>query len=370
MTHHEGMVVFSGYDFDETCYPGQDCQGFFSNSGGPTIDQVAATHVGAATPVPSIQIGVSKRQSFADYGTTMHNLSHKNTLEPLPPLRNPVDVFYSLFGSITQPEDPSKPTRLAVLDAVRANVNSLKQRLGSRDNQRLEAHLEGISEIEKKINTMPPVCTFPEQPTETNQDDANGNEPLEAVNRVMSDLLAYAFSCDITRIASVLFHEGASDTYFPGISGGAGHHNNSHGFYTQFENGVYEEFDQGGLEQLHGGVVFSMTQLAYLLEKLKSTPDGVGKNLLDNTAMFVSSDCAEGWSHDVQRDQPALVIGGGGGRLVHPGVHLRHPADRNLCDVTLTVLKAAVPEVLSIGAGPPASNAPVAELMNPSAKWG
>lgn len=38
ITHHEGMTVFSGHDLRDV---GQG-QGFFSNAGGPTIDQVIA----------------------------------------------------------------------------------------------------------------------------------------------------------------------------------------------------------------------------------------------------------------------------------------------------------------------------------------
>jgi Protein of unknown function (DUF1552) len=355
ISHHEGMTLFSGYTFDQTCMAGQDCQGFFSNAGGPSIDQVAASVIGGLTPVRSLQTGVSKRQSGADFGTTMHTLSHKSTLEPLPPLLNPKDVFYTLFGSFTPQDDPSKPTRIGVLNSVRGNMAALKKRLGQKDNERMEAHLDGISELETKINAIAPLCAVPAEPIETNT-DVNGIEPLAAVNQVISDLIVYAFSCDVTRIASVLFHEGASDTVFPDTTGG--HHGNSHGFGSDEQGNVT---DYGGLEGLKLGVTFSMTQLAYLLEKLKNTPDGPDKNLLDNTAGLIGSDCAEGWSHDVQRDQAVLVAGGGGGRLVHPGIHYRS-VDRNISDVSLTVLRAVVPEITSIGSGAPYSNTPVAEL--------
>jgi hypothetical protein len=355
ISHHEGMTLFSGYTFDSTCQPGQECQGFFSNSGGPTIDQVAASVIGGLTPVRSLQTGVSKRQSGADFGTTMHTLSHKSTLEPLPPLYSPKDVFYTLFGSFTPPDDPSKPTRIGVLNSVRSNMAALKKRLGQKDNERLESHLDGISELETKINAIAPICAVPAEPTETNT-DVGGIEPLVLTNQVISDLIVYAFACDVTRIASVLFHEGASDTVFPDTSGG--HHGNSHGFGSDDQGNV---MDYGGLEGFKAGIIFTMQQLAYLLERLKNTPDGPDKNLLDNTAMLIGSDCSEGWSHDVQRDQAVLIAGGGGGRLVHPGIHLRS-VDRNISDVSLTVLQAVVPEVISIGSGQPYSNTPVAEL--------
>lgn len=361
ITHHEGMTLFNGYTFTQACNNDPECgMGFYSNAGGPTIDQVAAAQIGAQTPVSSIQIGISKRISGADFGTTMHALSHKSTTEPLFPERNPADVFYRLFGNFMPPDDPAKPARLGVLSAVRAQAARLESRLGARDKQRLDAHLQGISELEAKINTLPPQCEAPDEPTQTNT-DVNGVEPLEAVNEVMSDLLAYAFACDVTRIASVLFHEGASDTVFPGASS-QGHHGASHSFSVN-DQGMEEDY--GGLNDFNTGLNFTITQLAYFLNKLKETPDGTS-NLLASSAILIGSDCMDGWSHDFDgnRHLACLVAGGGGGRLVHPGIHTVQPG-RSITDVALTVLQAVVPEVTSIGnvgVDPAASQTPVAEL--------
>ncbi len=361
ITHHEGMTLFSGYSFSEACIHGPQCQGFYSNSGGPSIDQVAAQYIGAETPVPSIQVGISKRISGADFGNTMHALSHVSTSEPLFPERNPVDVFYRLFGNFMPPDDPGKPARLGVLSAVREQAARLHTRLGTKDRQRMDAHLQGITELEAKIASLPPACVAPQEPTETNT-DMGGVEPIAAVNTIMSDLLAYAFSCDVTRIASVLFHEGASDTVFPGASS-QGHHNASHGIAVN-EAGV--ESDYGGLADFNLGLTFTMTQLAYFLTRLKDTPDGVG-NLLDNCAILIGSDCMDGWTHDFDsyRRVACLVAGRAGGKLVHPGIHTVQ-SGRNLSDITLTVLQAAVPEVTSVGnvgSDPAASSTPVAELL-------
>lgn len=361
ITHHEGMTLFNGYTFSQNCLHGPECNmGFYSNAGGPTIDQIAAGIIGTQTPVQSIQVGISKRISGADFGTTMHALSHKSTNEPLFPERNPKDVFYTLFGSFMPQDDPAKPSRIAVLNAVKEQAARLDQRLGVKDRQRLDAHLQGISELEAKINALPPACTAPGEPTETNT-DMGGVEPLELVNIAMSDLIAYAFSCDVTRIASVLFHEGASDTVFPGQST-QGHHGASHGFEV---NSAGVENDFGGLNDFNIGLGFTIDQFAYLLNHLRETPDGTS-NLLDNCAILAGSDCMDGWSHDFDqwRHLACLVAGGGGGRLVHPGIHTVQEG-RNISDVALTVLQAVVPEVTSIGnvgSDPAASDTPVIEL--------
>lgn len=362
ITHHEGMTLFNGYTFNQTCFPGQQCGGFFSNSGGPTIDQVAAQHLAGLTPIPSVQLGVSKRISDADFGTTMHALSHKGTQEPLPPLRNPVSAYNQIFGNFTPAEDPSKPVRTGVLSAVNEQAKRLQARVGTRDKERLEAHLDGLSELETKINALPPVCELPSAPTEQNV-DSGGVEPLVAVSNVMTELMVYAFTCDVTRVISMLFHEGASETTFPG-AGNYGHHSASHNFNV---SGSGNE-SGGGLSAFNAGMVFTMGQLAHLFTRLHETPDGLtGDNLLDNVAILAGSDCMDGWSHDQDsvRHLACLVGGKAGGRLVHPGIHLRE-VQRSVTDITLSVLKAVVPEVTSIGnvgSDPAASQTPIDALL-------
>jgi hypothetical protein len=362
ITHHEGMTLFNGFTFDTECFPNQSCQGFFSNAAGPTIDQVAADIFGAQTPVASVQLGVSKRISGADFGTTMHALSHRGLMDPLYPERNPVQAYQRLFGNFTPPDDPSKPVRLGVLSSVHEQAKRLQARVGTRDKERLEAHLDGLSELELKISALPPACEVPTAPTNQNE-DIGGVEQLELVNQIMSDLVAYAFVCDVTRAASILFHEGASDTVFPG-GGAGGHHNNSHLFSVN--NG--QEQDSGGLAGFNTGFLFTMNSLAYFLRKLRDTPDGIdGSNLLDNSGVLAGSDCMDGWSHDFDSEQQVacLVAGKAGGRLLHPGIHIREPG-RSVTDITLTVLKAVCPEVESIGKvgqDPAASQSPVTTLL-------
>ena len=340
ITHHEGMTIFNGYTMVEV-------SGLYSKAGGPTIDQVIASRIGAGTHIPSgVHVGISKRLSVMDGGTTMHYLSHKSTNEPVPPIFNPQTVWTQVFGSFVPPEDPSGPLRVSVLDAVRDQTNTLKKRLGKLDTERLDAHLEGVAALETKIQTLPPVCTTPGMPPETNQ-DSGGVEPMEATNRAMSDLLAYAFACDITRTASVLFVGGAAEATLHEAGQTEVHHNNTHNNNAQ--------------QEVHEGVVYIMQNFAYFLEKLRDTPDSVATgSLLDNSIVFCSSDCSEGYSHSVQQ-QPILLAGRGGGALVHPGIHLNAPG-RNPTDVLLTCAQAFDPAITSIGGGDPMSTTPCAEI--------
>ena len=72
-------------------------------------------------------------------------------------------------------------TAPAVLDSVREDAAKLKGRLGSLDRQRLDAHLDGVRQLEEKIMALPPACSIPEKPTEANEDIA-GVEPIVAAS--------------------------------------------------------------------------------------------------------------------------------------------------------------------------------------------
>lgn len=335
ITHHEGMTVFNGYTM-------VDIQGLYSKAGGPTIDQVISSKLAGKTPIPSVHVGVSRRLSVMDGGTTMHYLSHKGTNEPQPPVHNPQEVWNALFNSFTPPEDPAGPLRVSVLDAVRDNTAALKKRLGVKDNQRLEAHLDGIATLEQKIKALPPVCMKPGMPVEANP-EGPGPEPFISTAEAMSDLIAYAFACDVTRVASCLLVGGAAETIFNDIGENNSHHGNTHNW-------------PGGSNSINKGVIYQMERFAYLLNKLMTTQDGVNGNLLDNSIVYMSSDCSEGWTHSIKQ-QPIIVAGGGGGYLVKPGIHYKGNGD-NPSDILLTCVQAFDPAHTEIGAGDPYSNKP------------
>jgi hypothetical protein len=338
VTHHEGMTAFNGY------HPAQ-LQGLFSKAGGPTLDQVIADHIEATTPTPvrSIQCGVSKRTSIMDSGTTMHCLSHRSTNEALFPVFNPQQVFQTLFGEfVPKPDDSS--LRLSVLSAVREDIKKLQQKLGAGDKQRLEAHLQGISELEEKLQTMPPTCMIPEQPSETNM-DINGEEPITSVNEAMSQMIIHALKCDITRVASLFFIGGAAETEYSEINQNVGHHYNTH------DPGAQQD-------RVHPGVIYAHQKMAYLLEEMQKVTDPTGATLLDSSLVMSSSDCSVGLSHSVSR-QPFILVGKLRDRMKAKYHHQvagpfngnsSNPnAAGNTSDVLFTILKAFNPEATSIG---------------------
>ena len=351
-THHEGMTVFNGYNY-------VDKGGLSTDAGGPTIDQLIADSIPeGTTAVRAMHTQVSKRESTdGDGGTTAIAMSHRGVpgnLVAQTPQYNPVTVFQSIFGAYVEPVD-TRPPRLRVLDSIRDDAARLRGKLGVKDQQRLDNHLQSLDELETKISTAPPSCDPPQAPTETNT-DSGGTEPLTSVNNAMALLIKYAFTCDITRVATVLFKRFVSATVFDEINANEIHHSASH---------------DGGNEVYHQGVVYQMQKLSDLLQVLKATDDGAG-NLLDSTIVYASSDCSTGFSHSIAR-QPIILAGHGRNYLAHPGIHYQAApwnGDQNgpngagnTSDALLTCLKAFNPAAATIGGGPCQSSSVISQVL-------
>ncbi len=351
-THHEGMTVFNGYDYI-------DQGGLDSDAGGPTIDQLIADVVAESTPVRAVHTQISKRQSTdGDGGTTAIAMSHRGepgNLIANTPQVNPQLVWQTLFGTFAEPVD-TRPPRLKVLDAIREDAARLRSKLGSEDQKRLDAHLQGVDELQTKIEAETPSCALAPEPTEQNV-DSGGQEPITAVTQAMADLIAYAFVCDITRVATVMFKRFVSGTVFDEINATSIHHSSSH---------------QQGSQNYHNGIVYQMEKLAQLLETFRNTADGPTGNLLDSTIVYASTDCSAGFTHSISR-QPIILAGTGRGYLANPGIHYQATPWNNsqgnpngagsTSQALLTCLKAFDPAADSIGGGPGQTSGVISEVI-------
>jgi hypothetical protein len=85
--------------------------------------------------------------------------------------------------------------------------------LGARDRQRLEQHLSGIRQLESRL-TASRQCSAPPNPAASGITRDTRSEAPKVVNDTMSDLLALAFACDLTRAASMVFTLPAAHAHY------------------------------------------------------------------------------------------------------------------------------------------------------------
>jgi hypothetical protein len=335
--HHAGCVgILSGAPMIS-----QDPKGapYASTFSAPSIDQVVAAAMGKSTRFRSLELGVSKNVSTSE-GTTLRYLSHNGPDNPNPPEYSPKALYARVFGmgftagGMQVAVDPKLALRRSVLSAVKDDVTGLRARLGKNDQRRIDQHFESIRALENQISateTSAPAaaaCSAPGMPTDT-----GGDQNLTATNLSMSKLLAMALACDQTRVFSVQFSGSVGGTSYPEIKVSGNHHALTHD-------------EAGDQPKVRSITSFIMERFAALLDALKSVQEGEG-NLLDRSVILASSDCAEGQPHSLD-NYPILVAGGGGGALVHPGVHIKGTSG-NASDVLLTLLQAMDVQVTTFG---------------------
>src|SRR5580693_1723247 len=130
------------------------------DSGGTTVDQVAAQHIGALTPLPTFELGHDQQRTGIDnigggfaraYGSF---LSWRDPHTPVPKQIVPQLAFDRLFRNSRAPVvssvDPKHPSLLAslqrdetsVLDLVMEEAKSVRQQGSGADQARLDEYFE------------------------------------------------------------------------------------------------------------------------------------------------------------------------------------------------------------------------------------
>jgi hypothetical protein len=184
---------------------------------GQTADQYAATGLGAGSKLASLQVR-TQLLSYTGSNNNRHGImSAKVTngqLLALPPIASPAQMFSVLFGTGGGgvPSTPDGLRRQAsVLDLIAEDAQKLTTSVGTNDKARLDQHFTEIRALEQTIQAAiagggttsggcGPATPPTDPPAGANVFSGWSNETLRG--QMMADMLAYAFACDLTRVAS------------------------------------------------------------------------------------------------------------------------------------------------------------------------
>src|SRR5262249_40074681 len=144
----------------------------------------------------------------------------------------------------------------------------------------------------------PPACQRPDLGTPI---DHRLNDNFPVVGRLQMDLLAMAFACDLTRVASLQWSSSVSGTVHTWVGVNRDHHGLSH----------ESDGNADAQEQLVRINRWYAEQLAYLIAKLKQIPEGQG-TAFDNTVIVWSNELAKGNAHS-HAPLPVVLAGSAGG---------------------------------------------------------
>lgn len=298
---------------------------------GVSVDQAAARRIGHATRFPSLEIGCEggKNGGECDHGYScayQSNLSWSSETTPVAKQTNPRLVFDRLFGnsvSTVAGEDLARADRhnKSILDFVGEDARRLRQALGAADRHKLDEYLNGVRELEERIARARPavdlgVARYP-RPLGI---PADYQEHL----RLMGDLLALAFQCDLTRIITFVFANDGSNRSYRAVGVSDGHHDLSH-----------HGGDIAKQEKIQKINRFHTAQLAYVLQKLKAIPEEDG-TLLDHCMILYGSGISDGNLH-AHDDLPILLAGKANG-TIKTGRHVRVPRETPLTNLYVAML--------------------------------
>ena len=314
--------------------------------GGTSVDQFAAARIGHRTPLPTLELGLEAPRTGIDnigggfariYGSF---ISWRDPHTPVPKEIVPQLAFDRLFrtGSAPvvsglNPDHPSIAASLerdnqSVLDLVLEDARSLRGRVSSLDQVKLDEYFESVRSVEKRIeNSLTPQARWVNE----------GKPPMERPSagipsdrrehlRLMLDILLLSFWTDSTRIATMMIGDAQSGhdySFLPGVKGsfhGLSHHRDEHETLVQYE----------------AIINWHMEQLAYFLDRAKSMKEGES-SVLDNSMILFGSTLKCGNRHDIE-NLPLILAGRGKGTL-RPGRRVRAKAKTPLCNLYMAMLE-------------------------------
>ena len=296
---------------------------------GISVDQILANELGKETQLASLELAIenSDTAGACDVGFACaytNTISWRSANTPLPMQHNPRAVFERLFGDAGSTDARARLARLrqqrSVLDSVREEIAGLSSALGPSDRGKLTEYLDSVRDVERRIERAEsqsgrelPVLDRP----------AGAPASYEEHVKLMFDLEVLAYQLDLTRVITIMLGREFSGMTYPQIGVPDAHHPVTH-----------HALEPEKIAKVAKINAYHVQLFAYLLERLRATPDGDG-TLLDHITLMYGTGLSDCNAHSVT-NVPVVLTGGGAGWL-KGGRHIRYP-DVPLANLHLTLL--------------------------------
>ncbi len=298
--------------------------------GGVTADQVAAQHIGQDTAFPSIEVAAEEKGGSAacdgTYGCSHGNtISFSNPSSPLPMEYSTKKFFAKLFGEGASDQERAMIANdyKSLLDMVREEAGTLKRSLGAADQVRLDAYLDSVREIERRVHNNESrdlsIYELPEIPV--------GIPNFDEQIKLLFDMIALSFQANMTRVVSFMMAAEVSNQAYPHI-----------GIPDAFHPLSHHNNNPASLNKLAQLQTWHSQMIADFLGKLALLPDGEN-TVLQNSIFLYGSNMSNSNAHD-HYPLPTVVLGGGAGKI-KGNQHLKFDNHEPLANLLLTLLQRA-----------------------------
>jgi hypothetical protein len=313
----------TGHNALGTLLTGSQNLGTSFNHPGPSLDQYLAKKIGA-TKVPVLNLAVGENFGW----TIMNQMVFSQSGSWVSEIQDPTIAYQLLFkdfqgGAAQGMTDPAAAARLAraknKLAYDLADVQRLRSKLAGPEAVKLDVHLDALRTIERGLDatqTTPPLtCSKPAAPNLgfNYETDGRGPQPSQMAQLLglQTDLLAQAFACDLTRVATFRMGQSWGVGAMPYL--GAAFDDDLHNKYQHNATSLRDSWKYDAVTQALAKMQnFHAQQVAMLLGKLDAIPEGDG-TVLDHTLVMWGCEMGNPAAHN--STDLGFVLAGGGGKL-------------------------------------------------------
>jgi hypothetical protein len=307
---------------------------------GTSADQVIASQYKKDTPLPSLELAILPNSVTGGcdtgyscaYGTT---LAWASPTTPLPTQSSPRLVFEQLFGDGGPASQQllAARTKKSILDSTIQEMAGLQAKLGPADRSTISDYLDVLREVERRIQQTEAKNAESPLP-EYDRPGIGTPERFDDHARLMFDLQHLAFQADITRVTTFMYGAEQRARMYPEIGLNESHHSMSHHGNNPENLAKYTKL-----------CTWHVELFAYLVDKMRNTPDGDG-TLLDHSMLMIGGGMSDGNIHS-HMDVPIALVGGASG--VKGNQHIAMQMGTPLSNLLVGVIKSAGVPIDSFG---------------------
>ena len=300
-----------------------------------TIDQIVAQASGPGMPYAKTPTDPSQETRYRSIAlgvqcggpNTLNRMTYTGANAPISPEVSPKAAFDRYFAGVTPtagaaippPVDPAgaraQAEQTAVLNLLKGEMPKIRAIVGTADYQKIDAHLQGLLELERLNNAAGTSatgaaavnCALPPASADVASAANNAGFPTQVTQ--MMDIATALLACDLTRVLTLQLSYAFSNVVHTWAGMSKGHH-------TLCHDGLDERTPLAAIDTWYS------TQVAYLLGKLDAVNEGTG-TLLDNTLVV--------WGHENgttahNGDNAPFMLAGKAGGALRTGRFLNFPA--------------------------------------------
>lgn len=262
---------------------------------GPSVDQVIASTVAHPDRIPSLEFGTSNgyQGGFCSFG--------EDSKTPIS--LSPRDAYDRLFSDFQQ-EEPTEETQIyhrrgSVLDMLDQEYAAVAPKLAGEDREKLENHRALLADLERRMSGLSSLeCSAPTSDQEWVGEYAAKRDRA----RQFGKIVASAFACDMTRVATVQMSQLANEEF--DAPPGDVHQDYAH---------QADKSDTAQSEMRKFNRVYA-EMFASIVDEIAAYGD-VDGSLLDNTLVVWMSEHGITDKAHTLTEHPAVMVGNLGGHF-------------------------------------------------------